>query len=243
MKHQVISPVADVHGVPDAGALRGKFETQLVFGEVFIVQEQKNGWCRGVCAHDGYPGYLESRHLMKPEASPTHVVTTGRSHLYIDATIKSPSAGALSFGSLMTVIAARQGFAQINTGAWIYERHISEIGLPDKNHAATARKFLETPYYWGGRSGFGIDCSGLVQVCLARAGIAVPRDTEMQQNAIGGVADTPKSGDIVFFPGHVGIMADGGDIIHANAFHMKVTVEPLNVVAERSKGISAIRRL
>ncbi len=242
MQYQVISPVTDVHGAPDKDALRGKFETQLVFGEIFIVQEKKDGWCKGVCAHDDYPGYVESLHLTQSVTAATHIVTAARSHAYRDANIKSPPVSTLSFGSLINMTASHQGFAQIDDDVWIYERHIAECGVPDTDHVATAKKFLETPYYWGGRSGFGIDCSGLVQISLARAKIAVPRDAEMQEKAIGQPVDTPRSGDFVFFQGHVGIMADDDNIIHANAFHMKVTIEPLKLVAARSK-ITSIRRL
>ncbi|MFH1158880.1 MAG: C40 family peptidase [Pseudomonadota bacterium] len=244
MKYQVISPVADVHGVPDTGALRGKFETQLVLGEVFTVHEEKNGWCKGVCAHDGYPGHIESRHLTKIVTPSTHIVTAARSHAYREATIKSPLTATLSFGSRIAVTStAHQDYAQMSDGAWIYRKNITPIDALDKDPVATARKFLETPYYWGGRSGFGIDCSGLVQVVLARAGISALRDTEMQENVLGSAADTPRAGDIVYFQGHVGIMADDRDLIHANAFHMKVTVEPLNTVIARGKEITSIRRL
>lgn len=241
---QIISPAADVYGVPDKTALRGKFETQLVFGEIFIVEEEKDGWCRGTCAHDEYAGHIESKHLSKNILPVTHVITGVRSHIYRDGTIKSPLIETLGFGSLISVTSKQDDFAQIDGGAWIFREHISSVGALDKDHAATAIKFIETPYYWGGRSGFGVDCSGLVQVSLARAGISVPRDTEMQTGRIGKpVTGDPQRGDIVFFPGHVGIMADDINIVHANAFHMKVTMEPLETVSRRSKGITAIRRL
>jgi len=243
MKFQVISPVADVYGAPDTRPLRGKFETQLVLGEIFIGVEEKKGWCKGACAHDGYAGYVETRHLAKSLAPATHIVTAARSHAYRDATIKSQHIGMLSFGSLVTITASDRGWAQMDGGAWLYPRHLAPVDTADTDYIATARKFLETPYYWGGRSGFGIDCSGLVQVSLARAGIRAPRDTEMQKDALGAAADTTKAGDIVFFPGHVGLMVDERHLIHANAFHMKVVIEPVGDVISRSEGITSIRRL
>lgn len=157
--------------------------------------------------------------------------------------MKSPVTDTLSFGSRIAVTATHEKFAQINDGSWIYLKHISPVKKRNKDYVATALKFLETPYYWGGRSGFGIDCSGLVQVSLARAGIPVPRDTDVQVDKIGKPVKTPKTGDIVFFSGHVGIMVDNKNILHANAFHMKVTVEPLKEVAKRSNGITAVRRM
>ncbi|MBI3440482.1 MAG: C40 family peptidase [Proteobacteria bacterium] len=243
MKYQVTSPITDVREVPDANAVRGKFETQLVFGEIFIVGEEKNGWCKGMCRHDQYPGYVERRHLTQSVVPPTHIVTTARTHTYQDASIKSPLVSTLGFGSLVTISASDKGFAHINNYAWVYQKHIAPITPPDKDYLASAKKFLGTPYYWGGRSGFGIDCSGLVQVCLGRAGMTAPRDTEEQQTSLGVKADLPCGGDLVFFPGHVGIMTDDHNIIHANAFHMEVTIEPLDRVTARSGGITAIRQL
>ncbi len=243
MKHTIISPVVDVYGIPDKEALRGKFETQLVFGEGFIVNEENDGWCQGTCLHDGYPGYIQSHHLAKNVPAATHTVITGRSVLYREATIKSAAVGTLSFGSKIAMTQENENWAQMTTGAWIYRKHIAPIDVPFPDYLAAARKFLETPYYWGGRSGFGIDCSGLVQICLSSAGLNVPRDTEIQQDTIGVAADSTKAGDIIFFPGHVGFMADSLNLLHANAFHMKVVIEPLRAVIDRGQGITSIRRL
>lgn len=239
--HTVIAPNADVRESPDANALRGKLETQLVFGERFIVESEKNGWCKGRCAHDDYPGWVEKRFLV-PALPMTHVVTAARTQIYKEATMKSPCLGSFSFGSMVAVDETGESFSRIAGGPWIYTKHLSPAEEKHEDYVGTAKKFLETPYYWGGRSGFGIDCSGLVQVALGRAGIKCPRDTE-QQIELGEEAERPGTSDLVFFKGHVGILVDPENILHANAFHMKTVIEPLSVVEERSKGITAIRRL
>lgn len=265
MNHQVISPVADVYGVPDTQARRGKFETQLVQGEIFKITEEKDGWCKGTCAHDDYPGYIQSIHLTKNIISPTHIVTAARSHAYRDPSIKSPLAVTLSFGSLVKLTGKEENFVQINGAAWIFEKHVAPLETIEKDYISTAQKFLETPYYWGGRSGFGIDCSGLVQISLASAGIPVPRDSNVQEKNIGsdvipervGISaisqqDTgfrrydgykPQAGDIVFFKGHVGLMADDHHLLHANAFHMKTVIEPLADVIGRGNAVTSVRRI
>ena len=243
MKYQVTAPIVDVYGVPDLKAQRGKFETQLVYGEIFTVEEEKDGWCKGACAHDNYPGYVESIHLTKHAVPATHIVTAARSHTFRDPSINSPFMGTLGFGSLIKVTGTDQGFVQVHGDAWIFEKHIAPIGSTDKDYIATARKFLETPYYWGGRSGFGIDCSGLVQVSLARAGIAAPRDSDIQENSIGKAVDKAQAGDIIFFKGHVGLMADDRNLLHANAFHMKTVIEPLDDVVARGNAVTSVRRV
>ena len=238
----ITAPTADIHEKPENTGLRGKLETQLVFGEAFIVESEDNGWSRGACGHDGYKGFVETKLLGKAEAAPTHIVTAARSHIYAEATIKSPLLRTLSFGSHVTVTEDGEKHVQLSGGGWIYKNHLSALDATEEDYLATARKFIETPYYWGGRSGFGIDCSGLVQVSLALAGMKVPRDTE-QQVSLGTAVDRPRSTDLVFFPGHVGLMVDADTILHANAFHMKTVIEPLWMVEERSNGITAIRKI
>jgi cell wall-associated NlpC family hydrolase len=241
----VIAPAADVRETPDATAPRGKLETQLVRGEGFVVENEKDGWCRGHCLHDGYKGYVETRCLSAKSFAPTHLVTAARSHVYRAATMKSPHVGTLGFGSRLALTGKEEnGYRELaDDGGWIYARHLDGIAETVEDYVATARLFLETPYYWGGRSGFGIDCSGLVQVCLARAGLRVPRDTE-DQISLGREHDRRGTGDLVFFKGHVGIMTDSDNLIHANAHHMKVTEEPLWMAEDRSEGgITAIRRI
>lgn len=240
----VISTITDVHGAPDLSALRGKFESQLVFGEEFIVEKEENGWYQGSCAHDGYKGWVEKKHL-GTSAAPTHIVTAVRSHRYAASTIKSSLIGTSLFGSRITVTEQGEKFAKLADGSWIYLAHLAAVNSKEPDILATAKKFMETPYYWGGRSGFGIDCSGLVQVCLARAGIAIPRDTEQQENAFGTpVETTARTGDIVYFKeSHVGIMIDAENMLHANAHNMKTCIEPLWMVEERAGGITSIRRI
>ena len=238
----VIAPNADIREAPDANAVKGKLETQLVFGEEFIVDNEEGNWAQGRCAHDDYPGWIEKRFLGDDAAPATHIITAARSSVYRADSMKSPCVGVFSFGSRVSLRVTGEKWSQLSSGAWIYTKHLSPVAEKFDDHLATAKKFLETPYYWGGRSGFGIDCSGLVQVSLALAGIKAPRDTE-QQITLGASTPRSRTGDLVFFPGHVGIMVDEDNILHANAFHMKVAVEPLWVVEERSQGITDIRRL
>lgn len=242
MIYQLAVPVADIHGVPETQAVRGKNETQLVFGETFFVTEEKDGWCKGACAHDGYVGYVGQQYLSKAPPPATHIVTACRSHGYKDPTMKSALMTLFSFGSQLRVTQTKDGFAQVEGGVWIYEKHLSPLGTTEADYLATARRFLETPYYWGGRSGFGIDCSGLVQVSLARAGITLPRDSGDQEKHLEKVTEKAEEGAIVFFPGHVGFMADDKNLLHANAFHMKVVIEPLADVVARGSAITSIRR-
>ena len=123
---------------------------------------------------------------------------------------------------------------------------------PQGDPVEVARSFLEMPYVWGGRGGSGIDCSGLIQRALAARGIVAPRDSDMQMKSLGKIIASDEQlerGDLVFLPGHVGVMADGINLIHANLHHGKTVVEPLKTVAKRyadandGVGITARKRI
>ncbi len=243
--YHVISPITEVREKPDATAARGKLESQLVFGETFIAESINGEWVKGACGHDGYTGFVAKKDLTPTQQPATHVVHDIRAHIYQSNSIKSPLLRTLGFGSRITITGQDEKFFQLADGGYIYAKHLQPVSAQIKDYTATALKFLETPYQWGGRSGFGIDCSGLVQVVLAHAGLNAPRDTEQQISTIGRdiAGQSLQRGDIIFFPGHVGIMLDEKNIIHANAHHMKVTCEPLAAMQERSGGITGQRRL
>ena len=109
--------------------------------------------------------------------------------------------------------------------------------------------FCAAPYLWGGKTSLGIDCSGLVQIALNACGIHCPRDTYMQEAALGSAVPAKglRRGDLIFWKGHVAIARDGESIIHANAFHMAVAIEPLAEAAARiqetGSEITCIKRL
>jgi cell wall-associated NlpC family hydrolase len=144
-------------------------------------------------------------------------------------------------------------FAKLEDGRFVPVAHIAERGETAPDFVAVAQSFLGAPYLWGGKTRLGLDCSGLVQVALQAAGHACPRDSDMQLAEIGetvAIADDLaylRRGDLVFWPGHVGIMLDGERLVHANAHHMAVAVEPLAAavarIAAAGTRLAAVRRL
>jgi cell wall-associated NlpC family hydrolase len=136
-------------------------------------------------------------------------------------------------------------FAQSDAGA-LPACHLRSLSAPVHDWIEVAERFINTPYVWGGRSALGIDCSALVQLALQQAGIACPRDSDMQEARLGGQVERPnglRRGDLVFWPGHVGIMLDDAILLHANAFAMATVAEPLDAVEKRIGEARTIKRL
>jgi cell wall-associated NlpC family hydrolase len=102
---------------------------------------------------------------------------------------------------------------------------------------------------WGGKTVAGLDCSGLIQTALQAVGKAAPRDTDMMEKALGDAVphSNLRRGDLIFWKGHMGVMLDEARLLHANAFHMAVAIEPLAEAMtriEKSAGpVTSIKRL
>ena len=229
----------------------------MLYGEAITVYELRDGWAWGQCALDDYVGYLSAECLAAGAVAPTHKVAALRAFVFPEPDLKAPPRDALSLGAPVVVVehavTGTVGYARLADGGWVAEVTLAPADAVVPDFAATAERFVGAPYLWGGRSSLGLDCSALVQVALTAAGIRAPRDTYLQVEKLGTlVADhggVPlQRGDLVFFPGHVGIMADDTVLIHANATTMSVARERLAEVEARVKaaevlGITAVRRL
>ncbi|PRD44480.1 peptidase P60 [Phyllobacterium phragmitis] len=236
----VAIPVVDVRSEPrpDSGP-----QTQLLLGDDVQVFEEVDGWCWVQSVRDGYVGYVSDFSLDRPRGEPTHMVCVPRTFVYPGADLRFPHTRALSLGSRIAITGEAEtrgtGYALLESGEAIIARHLRPIGEHATDYVAVAETLLHTPYLWGGTSGFGIDCSGLVQLPMLMTGRNVLRDTDMQATTIGTVIEPDadygnlQRGDLVFWKGHVAIMADEKTLIHANGHTMSTTFEPLREAIER----------
>ncbi len=210
-------------------------EDQLLFGEAFDVLEERDGWAWGQARRDGYVGFVALESLAPAGNCPTHWLRAPSAHGFAEASLKSASRGPFSMNALFEAGEERNGFVDAGEAGWIHQRALAPIGEYETDRAAVAEQFLGTPYLWGCRDRQGLDCSGLVQQTFYACGLACPRDSDQQMAAFPADADPAAlaRGDLVFWRGHVATMLDADRIIHANAHHMAVVIEPLAVTVDR----------
>ncbi len=215
-------------------------QTECLFGEELLIFEQGETMSWGQSLKDGYVGYIDTKVLCTSTIKQTHVVSVPRTFKYLQADLHGPIEFPLSMGSKVSVadeIEIRDTqYSILENGTAIITNHLSPIGRVYEDYVTVAETFIRTPYLWGGVSGFGIDCSGLIQLSMMMTGQIVLRDTDMQQKTIGKLlTDTDKlqRGDLIFWKGHVAIMVDHENIIHASGFSMDVMIEPLEQAITR----------
>jgi len=249
--YEVIEPQAPLRGEPKPDV---PLATEALRGErVTIYETNAEGWAWGQLTSDGCVGWLPANALAAPAASPTHKVVSLRTFAFPGPSVKLPPLEALPLGAQLAVVGIIDRMAVTASGAYVPAAHLAPIEYFESDFVTVAERFLGTPYLWGGKTVFGLDCSGLVQIALSACGISCPRDSDMQEAAIGvplpNAAD-PRAfqrGDLVFWEGHVAVVRDPVTLIHANAFHMAVATEPIaDAVARiRSSGseVTSVRRL
>lgn len=208
--------------------------SQLIFGEGFDVLREEGAFAWGQAWRDGYVGWVETSALCATFDEPSHWVRVPRTVVLTDAKVRAPSKGALGMNAMGFVVRQSGAFSEIAGLGWVATTHLAPIGMCFAPRTTLAVMFVGAPYVWGGRDGGGLDCSALVQHSLHAEGLACPRDSD-QQAAMGFevAADRLEAGDLVAWRGHIGMMLDAEQLIHANAFHMAVAVEPLAAAVAR----------
>lgn len=245
-RRQCAVSAAAIRKAPDGSSEQ---QDQLVFGEAFDVLDEKDGWAWGRARRDGYVGWVEAAALADPVLAPTHRVSALRTYALGEPAPESEPAILLTLNSLVTVEAREGRFVKIARAGWVAEEHLAAFDSFERDAAAVAERHLGAPYRWGGRESLGLDGSGLVQQALYACGRACPRDADMQARETGEAIEAGEGfrnlrrGDLVFWEDHVALMVDADRIIHADAWHRQVAVEPLAVAVERAGAPRQFRRL
>ncbi len=248
---EVIAPQAPLRREPRPDA---PLDTEALKGErVTVYDANAEGWAWGQLASDNHVGWLPSAALAPPGPAPTHRVAALRTLVFPGPSIKLPPVEALPFGAALNIARIEDRLATTPSGGYVPAAHLAPIGDNERDFVAVAERFVGTPYLWGGKTALGLDCSGLLQIALSACGLPCPRDSDMQERALGAPLDHQASsfklqrGDLIFWAGHVAIARDRDSLVHANAFHMSVVVEPVGEAITRIRGmgseITSVRRL
>ena len=246
-EREVIDAQAPVRRAPRPDAEQ---MTEALMGERVTVYElDDDGWAWGQLEADGYVGYMPASALIAPRAAPTHRVAALRTLAFPGPSIKLPPVATPPLGARLSVLREQERFAVATIG-YVPAGHLAPRDRAETDFVAVAERFLGTPYLWGGKTNLGLDCSALVQVALNACGIACPRDSDMQERAVGAQVtslSTLERGDLVFWRGHVAIVHDASTLLHANAFAMAVTIEPITAALARIRAsgsdVTSVRRL
>lgn len=240
------------------------YETQLLYGESFeekpaperFFQTLGGGeWAYGTAWPDGSTGWVQRSYLSPSGPPATHRLSVLRSFLYPEAELKTVPLQILSMGSRVSVVehvsVRETSYARLASGGYVVSAHLQPLEDSVEDWVSVAELHLGIPYLWGGRTSLGLDCSALVQLCAAHAGHILPRDSGPQERSAGSLLAEGiphQRGDLVFWKGHVGIMATPNLLLHASGHAMLVVKEPLAEVQKRIAAagggeITARRRL
>ncbi len=241
-RYQIITPSAPMRHGPDG---MSGLETDALFGEsVSILDETETHWVRVRLETDGYEAWVE-RTMLGELPPPTHRVMVARSLITSGNDIKTPSLGYLPMAAQVSVLDHDDEVAEIALAhhhdkeygkGYVPLHHLMTVDTCLDDWVLSAEQLMGTPYRWGGRDSIGIDCSALVQLALSGSGITSPRNSGDQEKTLGeSVADHTvlARGDLIFWKGHVGIMQDSTNLLHANAWHHMVMSEPLSHAVDR----------
>jgi gamma-D-glutamyl-L-lysine dipeptidyl-peptidase len=223
MSYLVITAVAPLRAEP---AHKSEMISQLLFGELCDELETKGDFVKLKCRFDGYEGWCQRKQLAKI-SSDDYPYVTKLSTDVDDAVWVNGTRLLLSPGSTCFVADSNE---PMQVGPYTLKFKLSDKKGPDfetKSDAIVhyARAFLGSPYLWGGRSRYGIDCSGLTQTVFRLAGLFIPRDSgpQSKEGEIVNLLQEAKAGDLAFFDNdegrivHVGILLGTTQILHASA--------------------------
>jgi len=255
LKVKVNINVADIRA---ENKYRSERISQALFNESLEVLEERGGYCR-VSGEDAYQGWIDRRFISEFEPSAegkSWVVTANLAPGYERADLFSRRVASIPYGCILRGEAA-EGFLGIDSSRYgIF--HVSGEHIRNSKEATAftqgrlileTEKFLGAPYLWGGRSFFGIDCSGFAQCIMRRFGVRLPRDSKDQRKeGVEVERENVTPGDLLFFPGHVTIAISHSSMIHSSKGNGGVAYNSLDpdspIYSEYfDKNLQSIRRV
>ena len=205
---------------------RSEIVTQQLFGEKSMITDTApDGWARIQMKYDGYEGWVQISHLTALDEE---------YYLRVDKDLAGEWVNEIMFNGHPMMVPMGSSLGAFRNGTAFWRRNSvqykgkpwnpEEVEISPKLIKQIAYKYLNTSYLWGGKSVFGIDCSGYSQMVFKFLNIALPRDSSVQatQGITVNFLQEAKCGDLAFFDNeegkitHVGILLNDHEIIHAS---------------------------
>ena len=209
--------------------------SQILFGEDFVVLEKKEKWSKIKLDFDSYEGYIDNKQCEEISENDYKKLLKSKKYMAGELinSINSKDGGSTNIFIGSTLPFYNDTNFRINTSSYTYKGSVYHYKLPKKHISKTALLYLNAPYLWGGKTPFGIDCSGFTQMVYKLCGYKLLRDAKQQatQGKILGFIEESEPGDLAFFDNeeriitHVGIIIKDNYIIHA---HGKVRIDKLD---------------
>ena len=216
-------PFLNIYKLPN---IRSEVTSQILYGERFKILSKRKGWIKIKSLYDRYSGFIKDKKYVK-ELKISHKVSNIEANIFKNPNTKTKR--NLYFGSKLSVLEKRNGFARFDKNQWVKSKDIKKITHKEKDFVKILKLFLKTKYVWGGKTNKGIDCSALLQIFFYYNNLFYPRDTKDQINySIKKISRKFKKGDIIFWKGHVAICINSKQLIHAYGPEKKVIVMPIN---------------
>ena len=221
-------PFSNIYKLPNR---RSEVTSQILYGERFKILLKRKGWIKIKSLYDRYVGFIKNKnYVSKLEIS--HKVINIEANIFKNSNTKTKR--TLHFGSKLSVLEKRNGFARFEKNQWVKSKDIKKITHKEKNFVKILKLFLKTKYVWGGKTNKGIDCSALLQIFFYYNNLFYPRDTKDQiKYSKKKISKKFKKGDIIFWEGHVAICINSKKLIHAYGPEKRVIVMPINKTIKR----------
>ena len=216
-------PFSNIYKLPN---IRSEVTSQILYGERFKILSKRKGWIKIKSLYDRYSGFIKDKKYVN-ELKISHKVSNIEANIFKNPNTKTKR--NLYFGSKLSVLEKRNGFARFDKNQWVKSKDIKKITHKEKNFVKILKLFLKTKYVWGGKTNKGIDCSALLQIFFYYNNLFYPRDTKDQINySIKKISKKFKKGDIIFWKGHVAICINSKKLIHAYGPREKVIIMQIN---------------
>ena len=198
-----------------------KISSQILYGEKFNVLKKVKKFLKIQTSYDKYYGYIKYKKYKKI-LNPTHKVKILKTKIY-------KSNKYLPFSSKIEILKEKKHYVMFENNKWINSKSIIPIDKKEKNFIKILILFLNCKYKWGGKTYKGIDCSALIQIFYKFNNKFFPRDTvdQIKYKKGNNIKKKFKTGDIIYWKGHVAICINSKELIHAYGPKKKVLIMPI----------------